>query len=157
MSDTGFLKCSCQKCGGHIEFPSSRSGEVIDCPHCNEKTMLVADICGSATQSEKSPARLKRRSQIVVGSILVVFMLIAAGAMFYRPKIQNPPSIPSPNAVTPAQTNPVPPDAVPKFNDFDIGQIPLKKVEGSGLFFAVGPLRNTTARQRFGVRVQMDV
>jgi hypothetical protein len=140
MSDTGFLKCSCQKCGGHIEFPSSRSGEVIDCPHCNEKTMLVAD-----------------RSQIVVDSILVVFMLIAAGAMFYRPKIQNPPSIPSPNAVTPAQTNPVPPDAVPKFNDFDIGQITFKKVEGSGLVYAVGTLRNTTDRQRFGVRVQMDV
>jgi|ERR1017187_598120 hypothetical protein len=157
MSDTGFLKCSCQKCGGHLEFPSSRSGEVIDCPHCNEKTMLVADISGSATPSEKSPAKLKRRSPIAVGSILVVFILIAAGAMFYRSKIQNLTSIPSPNAATSAQTNPVIPDAVPKFNDFDIGQITLKKVEGSGLVYAVGTLRNKTDRQRFGVRVQMDV
>lgn len=119
--------------------------------------MLVADISGSATPSEKSPAKLKRRSPIAVGSILVVFILIAAGAMFYRSKIQNLTSIPSPNAATSAQTNPVIPDAVPKFNDFDIGQITLKKVEGSGLVYAVGTLRNKTDRQRFGVRVQMDV
>src|SRR5262245_7329258 len=40
MSESEFQKCSCQKCGGHIEFPSRGLGLTIDCPHCGDKTTL---------------------------------------------------------------------------------------------------------------------
>ena len=40
MSESEFQKCSCQKCGGHIEFPTRGLGLMIDCPHCGEKTIL---------------------------------------------------------------------------------------------------------------------
>jgi Zn-dependent protease with chaperone function len=35
-----FAKCSCQKCGNHIEFPVSAAGAGIDCPHCAQPTVL---------------------------------------------------------------------------------------------------------------------
>src|ERR1043166_4319370 len=36
-----FAKCSCQKCGNHIEFPIAAAGAGIDCPHCAQPTVLT--------------------------------------------------------------------------------------------------------------------
>lgn len=40
MSETPFLKCPCQHCGGSIEFPAHGVGLAIDCPHCATRTKL---------------------------------------------------------------------------------------------------------------------
>ena len=40
MSETPFLKCPCQHCGGSIEFPEHGVGFAIDCPHCGARTQL---------------------------------------------------------------------------------------------------------------------
>ena len=42
QSETRFAKCSCQHCGGHIEFDASYSGMSVKCPHCFETTALLA-------------------------------------------------------------------------------------------------------------------
>lgn len=35
------FKISCVHCEGHIAFPSTRLGEVLDCPHCRKPITLV--------------------------------------------------------------------------------------------------------------------
>ena len=42
MSDTDYLKCLCQICGGSIEFPQTGIGEIFECPHCGGQTKLVS-------------------------------------------------------------------------------------------------------------------
>ena len=52
QSEPRFVKCSCQHCGGHIEFDASYSGMSIKCPHCFETTtLLVQEI----TPQEPTP------------------------------------------------------------------------------------------------------
>jgi len=42
MSDSGYLKCSCSHCQGHLEFPAHAVGITTTCPHCGVETTLVA-------------------------------------------------------------------------------------------------------------------
>ena len=47
--------------------------------------------------------------------------------------------------------------AYTELNDFKIGKISLKKNADGGLVYAVGAVKNDTARQRFGVKIQLDL
>src|SRR5437773_11691850 len=78
MSETKYLKCPCQKCGGSIEFPVHGIGMAVGCPHCGQKTTLFAPPVGSllsglpvatpmstlprATASERAPLPLPELS-----------------------------------------------------------------------------------------------
>ena len=42
MSDSGYLKCACTHCQGHIEFPAHARGITVTCPHCGIETKLEA-------------------------------------------------------------------------------------------------------------------
>lgn len=60
MSETPFLKCPCQHCGGSIEFPVHGVGLAIDCPHCGIKTQLfrpepVVEEAAPATEPVEEP------------------------------------------------------------------------------------------------------
>ncbi len=39
----GFLKCSCEHCGGRIEYPADAVGANVACPHCQRETPLKLD------------------------------------------------------------------------------------------------------------------
>ena len=41
--------------------------------------------------------------------------------------------------------------------DFSVGKIALRKIQGSSLVYAVGTVKNTVDRQRFGVRIQLNL
>jgi len=41
MSEERFCICSCEHCGGHIEFPASGVGMRVACPHCAIETVLT--------------------------------------------------------------------------------------------------------------------
>src|SRR5688572_6241758 len=41
MNEPPFLKCACDHCGGHIEFPSEAANQVVECPHCRLTTRLA--------------------------------------------------------------------------------------------------------------------
>ena len=56
MSDSGFLKCSCSYCQGHIEFPAHALGITTTCPHCGIETTLVAPAGTPAPPPPKPPA-----------------------------------------------------------------------------------------------------
>lgn len=55
MSDSGYLKCSCSYCQGHIEFPAHAAGITVTCPHCGVETTLVAADGPAAPASPPSP------------------------------------------------------------------------------------------------------
>lgn len=42
MSDSGYYKCLCESCRGHLEFPAHAAGITTTCPHCGVETKLVA-------------------------------------------------------------------------------------------------------------------
>src|SRR5438105_12799302 len=135
MSIEKYLKCSCRKCGGHIEFPSEGIGMVVDCPHCGQTTRLV-------------PGLSAKKWAVVLGSALVLVILTATGALFYLKKIPGTATAEAPPAKTnnPARTGPVI-VYVAGLNDFKISRIDLQKSENGGLVYAVGTLKNDTGRQ----------
>src|SRR5713101_4050717 len=56
MSAISYLKCSCQQCGRHIEFPADAIGTSVDCPHCGWPTELT--LPAPPEQSAPSPGNL---------------------------------------------------------------------------------------------------
>lgn len=41
MAQATFLKCECEHCGGHIEFPDGSANNIVSCPHCELPTRLI--------------------------------------------------------------------------------------------------------------------
>jgi hypothetical protein len=149
MSNSDSLKCACPGCGGRIEFPAGRAGELVDCPHCGAQTKLISN-------TKKLPTRPTRKLAIVAGAILIALALVAVGVEFFWRDLQQSDAPPA-MAVTPAITNVFIPKAFTEFNDFKINKITLKKSGDGGLIYAVGILKNDTGRQRFGVKVELDL
>jgi len=52
-------KCSCQNCGGHVEFDVAIQGQKIACPHCGVETVLAAAV----------PPPLSRPFLLTIGDI----------------------------------------------------------------------------------------
>jgi rRNA maturation protein Nop10 len=148
MTDTDDLKCSCQKCGERIAFPPSAIGELIACPHCGGQTKLIST-------AQNAPPKPGRKFAIVAVVILLVFILAAAGAMFYFSILRKPADVP-PSAEPQTRTNVIP-KAFTELNGFKISRITLKKAENGGLVNAVGTVANETDRQRFGVKIELDL
>jgi hypothetical protein len=85
-----------------------------------------------------------------------------------KPKLEFVPVTPTAAPVTPAvkpmtykppatekALSPAAPAEV--VEDFSVGEIVLQKVQGSSLVYAVGTAKNTVDRQRFGVRIQLNL
>jgi hypothetical protein len=148
MSNSEYQKCACLNCGGNIEFPSDRAGELVGCPHCGAQTEL-----GSAP--ENPGALPTRKSVSVIGAVLLVLILVTVGELYYRLKTWQP--MLEALVVTQAITNVFIPKAFQDFDGFKISKITLKKSEEGGLVYAFGIVKNDTNRQRFGVKVTLDL
>lgn len=169
MPSETFLKCACKNCGGNIEFPEEGIGRSIRCPHCREETQLVR------TTSRWEPPSPRRSKSILV--IALVFCSLAGataiGILAARKHSGTPlPRVNEVSAVKPApadETSPpirhrkkiVPPvkkispdDA--DWNGLPPGEVVLEK-SGSRLLYAVGTIRNESDRQRFAVKVDLDL
>jgi hypothetical protein len=166
MAETKYLKCACEKCGGHIEFPVEAVGTATDCPHCGQRTELVVE-------TEPAPdfgAKWRRRLLVVVGICCLGVIVLEAGLYYFKHKMNT-------NSIAPAKTgraetagNPVSPppaetpaavDAVPKppkaLSDLKVSEIQLQKTKDSSLVYAVGTLKNESDYQRFGVKIELDL
>jgi hypothetical protein len=55
------------------------------------------------------------------------------------------------------ETNAPIPEVFTETNEFKVGKITLKKAEGSGLIYAEAIVKNDTDRQRFGVKIELDL
>jgi hypothetical protein len=166
MSNPDFAKCGCGHCGGHIEFPAAASGQTVACPHCGRPTVLAAAI----------PSKRRPAANRLALAVLLIGILLAAGAVVFRvsPKRTSSPvaslslSAPRAPAAPLAGSNPPPvlppapvvapspqPQAVT--NGFDIMPYKLENAAGSSLVYVVGTVRNTSDRQRFGVKVEFSL
>lgn len=160
-TEPSYFKCHCGKCGGHIEFPSNGAGMTINCPHCGKETVL--GVAGNAPVIRKSNKAL----WITLGLMAVIAGAVAAFIWPQKPKakaVADPVKTLAADVVPVANTNKVesqpisePEPASDAINDFAVGKISLQKVPGSGLVYAVGTAKNTVDRQRFGVKIQLNL
>ena len=145
MTDAGYQKCACQKCRGHIEFPTSSAGELVNCPHCGAPTKLFLPATPTS-----------RKFTLITSAVLAFLILVAAGVMFYRSSTPKPVLGPS-TLTTNATANTTISAGFTELNDFKVGQVTLRKADGNGLIYAVGTVKNDTDRQRFGVKIELDL
>lgn len=158
MSDSGYLKCACEKCGGHIEFPSAGVGQTIPCPRCGAPTILLARPVKTSRVPAKFSATAGGKMFLALGLFALIAISIVASLRLFRAKIFSsvPPPLVQP-IVSPAPTNLAPKKVFMRLNDFNVGAVKLKKTDGSSLVYAVGTIANDSDRQRFGVRITLDL
>jgi hypothetical protein len=157
MTRTKYLKGECEHCGGHLEFPAENIGLAAPCPHCGKDTELML-----ATPLVEPTVPRK----VIVWTTVTVFILVAglvallAGLSHYekqaaqhRPKGD---AAPRPETNTQPEAAPAPGDPVAQAG-FQVSPIRLEKTPQSSLVHAVGTLMNNANRQRFGVRVEIDL
>ena len=161
MANDDFTKGECRHCAGHLEFPAAAAGQSIACPHCGQPTELRPRP--SSTNSTGI-----RRLWLVAAPAVLLFLAGAASWLYFQEKTPPPgvtesqPAAPIPAApsVTTSPAKPSAPVLAPgevRTNDFDISPIQLEKTPGSSLVYVTGKIRNLTARQRFGVKVEFTL
>jgi hypothetical protein len=148
-----FSKGVCQHCGGHIEFPTEGVGQTITCPHCQWNTVLTVRHAPSVEVG--GGARVRKRvflgfgiaaAIVAAAGVAVLLWLKYAGA-------ESQTQIPAPIAAVPAKPVP-PPDP---WHGLMAGSVSLERSDDSRLIHAVGTVRNTSSRERFGVKVELNV
>ncbi len=158
MNKTKHLKGQCQSCGGHIEFPAEAAGMNVECPHCGKPT----DLLLVAPPDEPI---VPRRTIVWTAATIVLLLLGLAAALVALKRAERKAAArhqavqaSPPGSEVNAQTTPASgqPDIVNE-TGFSASEITFQKVPGSGLVYAVGTLTNTSARQRFGVKVNLDL
>jgi hypothetical protein len=164
MNSTKYLKGSCQHCGGHIEFPVELVGTTIDCPHCQKPTDLLL-----AAPKEQSGVPLK--AIIWTGVALVILGLGLAGSMMALRRVQSMAKAKKlatqqqgQAAAKPADASAAPEEQpAPDPNDpaaqagFRVSAITLGKASGTSLVYATGTIKNTADKQRFGIKIQLEL
>lgn len=171
MSDTKYLKGSCQHCDNHIEFPAEAAGSVIACPHCGNQVTLIAAV----------PITSQKRSQptvlLTIIGIVAFIAAIGAGWFVWKQKRDSTSSASSTLAVANTSSNSADSStastSTPNTNtasisqtgakkpkspsDLTVGDIQLQKTKGSSLVYAIGTLKNNSDYQRFGVRLELEL
>jgi hypothetical protein len=156
MPITKYLKGSCQFCGGHFEFPAEIVGTSIACPHCSKETELMLELPSA------EPA-IPRSTIIWTGITVFLLVLGLFGALAALKRAEKAAvARRQPVTATPLQTNIEnaqlsPDDEVLLKADFQRTSVTLQKNPGSSLVYAIGTLTNKAARQRFGVKLILDL
>jgi hypothetical protein len=161
------LKCPCKHCGQHIEFPQRGVGQRIPCPNCGKSTELFWSV-GLAEAKPVAPRR--KRSRPILFAVLGCLAAVVAGMGFLAWKK----SAGSPQEMTataessgqssvpqikPGQDS-SPEDLASSVDTWDglrPSAITLEKSNGSRLIYAMGTVHNQSSRQRFGVKVELDL
>lgn len=73
----GFLKCTCEHCGGRIEYPAEAVGANVACPHCQQETPLKLDSDDGADVVVVGGGKAKLVMGVVVASLFAVAALAA--------------------------------------------------------------------------------
>ena len=160
MTRTKYLKGECRECHGHIEFPVEAAGMTIDCPHCGKPTDLVL------AKLPEEPL-LPRRTIVWTMVAVVIVGLGVAGALVALKLAQKKmaqkqeaaaKALAAVHKSSEPKSPPPPPPDDPALNaGFRVTRITLEKTQGSSLTYAIGTLINTTNRQRFGVKIELDL
>jgi hypothetical protein len=156
MNPTKYLKGSCQHCDGHIEFPAEMAGLATTCPHCGQTTELLL-----ATPPEEScvsrKAILWTTAAILILALGLLGALVAlkrAQRLVQRQK-QRADAVAASLGTTNTSTAPSPEPPSTAHGDLEVSDISLQKTAGTSLVYALGTVRNSSNRQRFGVKVEL--
>ncbi len=140
-----------------MEFLAENVGLEADCPHCGQRTELLL------ARPPEEPV-LPRR--VVVYSVVAVLVLVfgLVGALVAlkraerwaarRKQVASLSAAPATNAVAASPETEL--DPLARLG-FTLSAIGLDKAQGTSLVYATGTLHNTAARQRFGVRLELDL
>jgi ribosomal protein S27E len=152
MANSKYLKGECQHCGGHIEFPPEAAGTTAECPHCGKAT----DLLLAAPPTESS---VPKRAIVytVIAAAILIGGLIAAQIALKRAQRLTAQKKEAAAAATAKQAAPSPAADTALKDGFRISTTTLEKTPGSSLVYAVGTIRNETARRRFGVRLEFEI
>ncbi len=160
-----YAKCSCQHCGGHIEFPTEGAGQIVKCPHCGSDTVL--SFSHSAPVEVGGGAAARKRIFLVFGIVALVVAVAGTGAFLYVKRwlranedftVAGP--APATNVSPMAKSPGPPPKPAPPpdpWHGLKAGPVVLEKAGDGHLVYAVGTVRNDSQRQRFGVKVELDI
>jgi hypothetical protein len=183
MQPESYLKGPCENCGAHIEFPASGLGQSIPCPHCGWKTKLIQSGAPSIETSEAPaiPASKKRHPVLWMSlgglglAAALVFGIVAArkNAPPASPekeviakKVETSKAEGTESEIVETSTGKKRPSrrakkaaAIPEFesNGLQAFRVAIEKAKSSRLIYATGAIRNQSARQRFGVKVELDL
>ena len=148
MSQIKTLKGDCSHCRGRLEFPADAIGAVADCPHCGQSTELTL-----AAPPPTSPLPVKA----IIWTLVAVLILGGglAGAMIALKRAQKMAARQKERVTQDMATNET--TQATTLADLNVSPIVLEKAQGSSLVHAVGTVRNTASRQRFGVKVEVDL
>lgn len=156
MNQTKYLKGECQQCAGRIEFPAESIGTAVECPHCGKVTELML------AAPPQEPALPRRVIIWTLSGVLILALVLVAALVGlkwfenYAARKKNGRTSLNNATNSSTQSLAVPEDPIAKAG-FQASAVVLEKTPGSTLVYAVGMLTNTTARQRFGVRIEFDL
>ena len=143
------LRGECQQCGGTIEFHAEAAGTTADCPLCGQPTELLL----ARPPEEGSPLRTKAIVFTIIAVVILVGGLVAASVALKRAKRMRAEQV-TPAAKPTESTAPLDPFAR---NGFRVSAVSLGKGQGSAIIYATGSISNMTSRQRFGVKVELEL
>jgi hypothetical protein len=156
MAETKFLKCPCDHCGGHIEFPADGIGATIPCPHCGQPTELALEIPAELIQRPAHGRKwfIAGAVILVVGGIAIAAILFKAQQLTNRTREKNEALR---RSVLPATRSNAESPPAKVINGFSTSAVTIDQAAGSSLAYATGTLRNETDKQRFGVKLELEV
>lgn len=155
MNKTKYLKCSCQHCAGHIEFPADAAGMAVSCPHCGQKTELSIP----AGQNEAEAGEDRQTAAGWMMAAVTILLVVASGGFFYwkKGKTETAASRPRTNTTAGALVPAAPRPGFFFTNRLAIGGITLEKSKSSSVVYALGQIKNESDDQRFGLKVELDL
>jgi hypothetical protein len=160
MNKTKYLKGACQNCDGHLEFLAEHIGMTVPCPHCGTQTEL------SLLAPPQEPT-VPRRALIWTATAAVILGLGLVGALVALKRAEKWAQQQKQQAVAASAAtviSPPPELPIPQQNTNSLAQqgleaseVTLEKTAGSSLIYAAGTIKNTTDRQRFGLKVELEL
>jgi len=148
MMQTKNLQGECQHCGRVFEFQAEATGTTAGCPHCGQPTELMPVL----PADPGSPMATKA----VVFTVIALLILLGGlgGTLLALKRAKRITQHPS-RAISASQpSQPADPFAAAGFR---VSPVTLEKGQANSLVHAVGTITNTANRQRFAVRVELEL
>ncbi len=145
------LRGECQQCGCPFNFPAESTGLTADCPHCGQPTELLLAL----PPETKSPVNTKT----IIYTVLIILILGGGflGAVLALKRAERLTARQREATMKAAAQNPPPPADPFAQAGFNVSPVTIEKTQGDSLVHATGKIRNLTNRQRFGVRVEIEL
>jgi hypothetical protein len=159
-------KATCPACNGHVEFPSSATGNTVPCPHCQAPMTLVA----METSSAAAPVKDAKASLGLSAPILAVMVAMVTGTVI----LLIGPNKDSKKEIKPVATNapaatkapseaelPLPEGwqrpILPRTGDLELLGFKLENQPGTSLKHVIGLVTNRSSGRYFGVKVEFNM